>query len=798
LPPAAVIPALALLGADGEFARTTEPFNAWLSTDDVPPATIWELLADEDERSRIGRVLAGALDSAIVTLSAEHGRHEVAVEAVTDGRGTRHALVIARPAEGPGGPETPVDALLGEAFEDSPAIVWLKGLDGRYLHVNRSYTEQLGLADDELQGRTDADLPARQTVDGPRLRRAGEPNGSEPLQLEYTVAAFEDRPALAALRFPVRGRNGEPVAICGVAAPVGDARLARAECARLLQIERWSRLGAEAIRAELLDEWGLVVAQAAESIGATVSGVSPGGAETARLEAELGRLSAELADARARAEQLALESTSRGAEHERALALANAELEAARQASAAAAQQLGDERLRLQRLHEASETAARRAHELLAAVTSEREHGGELERALERAHARATELEAELSSLRARAARTDETDAESSRAALAEAAIQAERSRAERAEAAAREGREQAERAEAAALWERERAGQAEAAALCERERAGKAEAAALWERERAEQGEAAALCERERAGKAEAAARWERERAEQGEAALQRAHSATAQLDEALERETARAEVLASALDRERQTTADTQVALDRATAELSHLAALRTELSSARAELDRARAEATGEGIPESADGEIPELSRSVPTCSAIGWSHPAQRRLTAILAGAFEWRTGLKDAVRILGADGGWDAVVAWCADERKPLLACTAMWSRAPDELALFATATWQNPQSLIGSGVGRASTEGDTIWVTELEAAEDRHLSAAASAGLKSALLVPLRSSAETIGVLELLTSRAVAPDPALIAALEAVALQLAHFAQLVRLGATPRWRLGRL
>jgi PAS domain S-box-containing protein len=116
---------------------------------------------------------------------------------------------------------------LRERLGNSPLIGWLKDLDGRYQYANGSYLEQLGVSEERLIGRTDAELPAHDVVDGPRARE---------MQLEYRVPAFEARPELAVMRFAVRSQAGELVGVCGVASRTGDPRLS-AECGELLALQ---------------------------------------------------------------------------------------------------------------------------------------------------------------------------------------------------------------------------------------------------------------------------------------------------------------------------------------------------------------------------------------------------------------------------------------------------------------------------------------------------------------------------------------------------------------------------------
>ena len=130
-----------------------------------------------------------------------------------------------------------VAELFAPLVADSPALVWIKDLEGRYLHVNPRHAEQLGVDELKIRGLTDADLRPGQAVDDPRLAD-GSTDGPEQLEGEYTIESYQDRPALAAWRFPIHGANGEPLAICGVAAPVRDAGVARRERARLVELSR--------------------------------------------------------------------------------------------------------------------------------------------------------------------------------------------------------------------------------------------------------------------------------------------------------------------------------------------------------------------------------------------------------------------------------------------------------------------------------------------------------------------------------------------------------------------------------
>jgi PAS domain-containing protein len=278
---------------------------------------------------------------------------EASLVAVLDSNGRRLAL-LTTPTVRDAGEIQPASPVFEEPLDDSPAIIWLKDLEGRYLRVNRRYVTQLETDSERVCGYTDAELTAAGSIEGLRLedKDIAERN---PLELEYLIGAFEERPAFVALRFALRDGDGQPTATCSVAAPVAEAALARAECDRLMRIDRWGRLDALAIRQELLDEWELTLAD---------------GSAGPPLDRD-DRVAAALL------------------ERDEALASA-ARLE----------QELVEGREQRDSLRSESEQAARRAEELDGAVTAEHARGDGLEQSLARAETHVTELEAELTAVR--------------------------------------------------------------------------------------------------------------------------------------------------------------------------------------------------------------------------------------------------------------------------------------------------------------------------------------------------------------------------------------------------------------
>jgi len=294
-------------------------------------------------------IATGQADRATVPLEGL----DVSLVAVVD-RDDRRMVLFTIPARHTG-EIAPVSPLLDAPLDESPAIIWLKDLDGRYLRVNHGYVSQLGTDAERVCGRTDAELTAANSIEGLRLEDKDIAGRDDPLELEYLIGAFEERPAFNALRFALRDGDGRPTATCSVAAPVADAALARSECDRLMRIDRWGRLDGFAIRQELLDEWELTLADGSagppldrdDRLAATLVERDEALATVARLEEEL--------------------------------------LEGREQRDS---------------LRSESERAGRRAAELDGALEAEHARGDELEQSLVRAEARVDELDAELTAVR--------------------------------------------------------------------------------------------------------------------------------------------------------------------------------------------------------------------------------------------------------------------------------------------------------------------------------------------------------------------------------------------------------------
>ncbi len=237
-------------------------------------------------------------------------------------------------------------------------------------------------------------------------------------------------------------------------------------------------------------------------------------------------------------------------------------------------------------------------------------------------------------------------------------------------------------------------------------------------------------------------------------------------------------------------------QAERDRANAAVAAIAEARQQTTAALADLDVERQDVAALKAALT-QARHAALTGATPITSGPGWDGAAQYAVAEAIGEVPDWRVALKELVRVIGPRGGWDAVVAWCPEERRPVMACMGMWTDADPALRGLETKTWQARRSPMAGEFGMARAHAGATCLPDLDAVEDRLLRDAAEAGIGSAVMVPIRSEQDVIGMLELWSRRSGLPDEDVVRFLEAIGLQLGSHAGLLNMAASPRWRVGR-
>jgi PAS domain S-box-containing protein len=111
-------------------------------------------------------------------------------------------------------------ALLESIVDNTPASIFLKGLDGRYLFVNQHMAEVVGRPREELIGKTVFDVTPKELAQASDEHQRAVLAQQAPVQIEETVM-YSDGPHIhLAVKFPVRDMAGKIYAIAGVSTDI--------------------------------------------------------------------------------------------------------------------------------------------------------------------------------------------------------------------------------------------------------------------------------------------------------------------------------------------------------------------------------------------------------------------------------------------------------------------------------------------------------------------------------------------------------------------------------------------------
>ncbi|MGY2976895.1 PAS domain S-box protein [Thermostichus sp. MS-CIW-37] len=134
------------------------------------------------------------------------------------------------------------EARLRAILDGIPFCIFLKDLEGRYLHVNKTYLQQRGCKAEELFGKLDSELFASE--EALEFRDQDQKVLQSPHPVSYERTFFRDGKRLTrwVTKFALRDQQGSPYAVCGIAVDITP--LKQAQDLLLKEAEREWLLGA--------------------------------------------------------------------------------------------------------------------------------------------------------------------------------------------------------------------------------------------------------------------------------------------------------------------------------------------------------------------------------------------------------------------------------------------------------------------------------------------------------------------------------------------------------------------------
>jgi len=119
--------------------------------------------------------------------------------------------------------------LLHGIVENSPAVIYAKDLQGRYLFINTRYSELFHIGPEEIVGRTDAEIFPREFAERFQENDRQVLQQGQAIEFEETVPQSDGVHTYISVKFPIRDQQGRCVAVCGISTDITDRK--RAESA---------------------------------------------------------------------------------------------------------------------------------------------------------------------------------------------------------------------------------------------------------------------------------------------------------------------------------------------------------------------------------------------------------------------------------------------------------------------------------------------------------------------------------------------------------------------------------------
>jgi PAS domain S-box-containing protein len=111
-------------------------------------------------------------------------------------------------------------------LDNTPLLIFLKNLDGKYILVNKSYRETFGFTEEQLIGKSDDDFEKK--ADAEKYKRSDETviRTLKPVEQDEILATASGRRFIHYIKFPVLDESGKIFAISGFGSDVTERKVA--------------------------------------------------------------------------------------------------------------------------------------------------------------------------------------------------------------------------------------------------------------------------------------------------------------------------------------------------------------------------------------------------------------------------------------------------------------------------------------------------------------------------------------------------------------------------------------------
>lgn len=112
------------------------------------------------------------------------------------------------------------EARLHSILDNSPAIIFVKDLEGRYLLANREHARLVGIDSAQIVGKTDYDCFPKESADSYRENDLQVLAGDSAIEFEEYAPQDDGLHTYLSVKFPLRNVDGVPYAVCGISTDI--------------------------------------------------------------------------------------------------------------------------------------------------------------------------------------------------------------------------------------------------------------------------------------------------------------------------------------------------------------------------------------------------------------------------------------------------------------------------------------------------------------------------------------------------------------------------------------------------
>ena len=128
--------------------------------------------------------------------------------------------------------------LLTDIIENSSTLIFLKDMEGRYIKINRAFSELTGLMSSDAIGKTDLELYGSEVSEHYRQTDQQVEKSNKPIKVEEWLEYKGKRTYYATTKFPVYGSDGTMKAICGMSVDITELKLSQQNSDRQLRLQQ--------------------------------------------------------------------------------------------------------------------------------------------------------------------------------------------------------------------------------------------------------------------------------------------------------------------------------------------------------------------------------------------------------------------------------------------------------------------------------------------------------------------------------------------------------------------------------